>query len=53
MNYKFWFWLGIAALAFLLVGVFVSYNNYFQACLADGYKNWECSAMLNGGGRWR
>lgn len=41
----------LTVLVLLLVGAFAGYSRNFQACLEDGYKQWECSAMLNGGGR--
>jgi len=54
MNKVDWIVISIfTVLGLMVVGAFVSYSNNFQACLDDGYKHWECHAMLNGGGRFK
>lgn len=48
---EFWFIFGgLAFVILLLVGLWFSDQRLMEQCLADGRKEYECSAMLRGGG---
>jgi hypothetical protein len=51
-----WIMIGIVStlVGLLVIGTVLTamrYGDLREQCLADGYKDWECSAMLHGGGK--